>query len=261
MLEIKDLCVKYGDYSVLNQIYLSLNKLEIVSVVGPNACGKSTLLKAINSEVKIQRGSIRLNISEKYKKNPEEVPKYKAVLPQTSLLNFDFKVNELVLMGRYPYFSSVSKQTNLDVVMFVLERLEIGDLFDRSYLKLSGGEQQRVHFARILAQIYECYIHQKGGVVFLDEPISNLDLKHQYLILELLKELRDSGITIFLVIHNIEQAMNYSDRVIVMNRGRIMANGKPEETLTSKRIKNIFDIDNEWVSIDNKNFLKILPKK
>ena len=261
MLEIKDLCVKYGDYSVLNQIYLSLNTLEIVSIVGPNACGKSTLLKAINSEVKIHRGSILLNISEKYKENPEEVPKYKAVLPQSSGLNFDFKVSELVLMGRYPYFSSVSKKRNLDVVMFVLERLEIEDLFDRSYLRLSGGEQQRVHFARILAQIYECYIHQKGGVVFLDEPISNLDLKHQYLILELLKELRDSGITIFLVIHNLEQAMNYSDRVVLMKRGRIMANGKPEETLTSKRIKNIFEIENEWISSDNKNFLKILPKK
>ncbi len=259
MLEVDDLTVEFGKTKILDQISFKLNVGEFTSIVGPNASGKSTLIKAINDELKLSGGKIILNgrdINE-YRKNPQSISKWRAVLPQKSSLNFNFKVLDVIKMGRNPYYNIKSEKENESIAIKYLEELELSNLKERSFLYLSGGEQQRVQFARILAQMHESFISENPSVIFLDEPTSNLDIKHQIQILKILKKLKGNNLSVVIVIHDLEQALNFSDKIILLNNGRLVSCGNPKTVLSNKLIKNTFGIDNEWLADGDKKFLKI----
>ena len=260
MIKVQNLHAAYGDKIVLSDISFSINQNETTAIVGPNACGKSSLLKAINSEIPIFKGEVEIDgkSSNFHYKNNKEIAKWRAVLPQSNNLNFNFKVIEVVMMGRSPHLENTTEKDNLGICEASLEKLEIAHLKERSYLNLSGGEQQRVHFARILAQMHECVIQNKKGIIFLDEPTSNLDLKHQYRILEIIKELKNHGIYTVFVIHNLEQAYNYSEKIILMDKGKLIDFGSPSNVLSKESIKRVFEINSEWVKEGDLNFLKVL---
>tara|TARA_B100001769_G_scaffold182662_1_gene144428 strand:+ start:518 stop:1306 length:789 start_codon:yes stop_codon:yes gene_type:complete len=260
MLTVKDLYVKLGSRPILSQIFFKINPGEITAIVGPNASGKSTLLRAINGEIPIVRGSVELRSKpiNHYNKQNKSISKWRAVLPQSSNINFDFSVLDIVLMGRNPYYETMSEKENLAIAINSLNKLGLYDLRERSYLQLSGGEKQRVQFARILSQMYECIKNKKPGIIFLDEPTSNLDLKHQFEILKILNSFRESGISILIVIHNLEQAVNFSDKLLLMDKGRLVAKGNPKSVLSTPRIKQIFGVDSEWITENDQNFLKII---
>jgi len=260
MLTVKDLYVKFGKRPILSQIFFKLNRGEIATIVGPNASGKSTLLRAINGEIPRVRGHIELRSKpiDHYNKQNKLIAQWRAVLPQSSIINFDFSVLDIVLMGRNPYYETNSEKENQAIAIDSLNKLGLYDLRERSYLQLSGGEQQRVQFARILSQMYECIKNKKPGIVFLDEPTSNLDLKHQFEILKFLRSFKESGISILIAIHNLEQAVNFSDKLLLMDKGRLVAIGKPKSVLSTLRIKRIFGVESEWITENDQNFLKII---
>ena len=261
MLSAENITVKRGARAILNQVYFDLHCGEVTAVVGPNGSGKSTILKALTGELPLARGQVTINgrpLQDRIR-HPRDIARWRAVLPQQSNLSFNFPVIDIVLMGRSPHPGGGETVRDIDICESALEQVECLNLRDRMYQHLSGGEKQRVHLARVIAQLHDAMEARQPALVFLDEPTANLDLKHQYQILELAREFSRKNVAVFVVLHDLQQARAYSDRVLMLKAGRVAASGKTRETLTAQRIERVFDIPVEWLEHSNQAFLKINP--
>ena len=170
----------------------------------------------------------------------DELSTFRAVLSQEQLLTFDFSVEEVVEMGRYPH--KKNKPLDREIIAKQMDNTKITHLKKRYYTNLSGGEKQRTHLSRVLAQIAmpnENY----SRILLLDEPTSALDLNHQYAVLQLCQQLRQEGITIFMIAHDLNLALRFSDEVILLNKGAILKQGTPDEVLTKPLIAEAFGVD------------------
>lgn len=236
-LEIKDLEFGYNENLVIKGVSFNIEKGKFVSIIGPNGSGKSTLLKTINHLYNPTKGSILvdgININDMKKR---DLAKKIALVPQDTVVDYDFTVEEIVLMGRHPYKSRFQKEDEGDykVINESLEMTNTLKLKKRLITEISGGERQRVIIAKALAQ--------KPSIILLDEPTSHLDINHQMDILNLLKRLnKEHGTTIILVIHDINLAARYSDEIILIDKGKISDMGKPEDIITSDNIENIYNL-------------------
>ncbi|HBR94258.1 MAG TPA: heme ABC transporter ATP-binding protein [Opitutae bacterium] len=263
MLRCDNITVKRGNRAVLRQLHFDLQAAELVAVIGPNGSGKSTLLKALTGELALARGTVELNglSLATQMQRPQDIARWRAVLPQQSELAFNFPVIDVVMMGRSPHLARVEQARNLEICEAALEQVDCLALKDRRYQHLSGGERQRVHLARVLAQLHEG-LHSDGpALLFLDEPTANLDLKHQIQILHLARQCADRGAAVFLVLHDLQQARAYADRVLMLKAGRSVAFGKAASVLSAKRIERVFDIPVEWVQHEADALLKIKNPK
>ena len=210
--------------------------------MGPNGSGKTTLLKVINGILKPKVGTVFLSNRNIFEMGEKERAKILASVPQDTYVNFDFTVWDIVMMGRFPYLNRFQWEREEDekVVEYCMKLTNVLHLSERSIREISGGERQRVIIARALAQ--------EPKVLLLDEPTSNLDISYQIEIMDLLRRLsREKGIIIICAIHNLNLAARYCDRVVLLNKGRIVAMGPPEKVLTKDNIKRVYGID-VWIS-------------
>ncbi len=234
-LTINDLSFNYNSFPILNDINLTVNLGEMVSIVGPNGSGKSTLLKCINRILKPKNGTVLIDNQCTSKINIKEMSKLMGYVPQSSTSTFSFTVFDIVLMGRRPYINWSLSQRDNEIVAKILDFLGIGDLAMRHFNELSGGEQQKVVIARALAQ--------QPQLLLLDEPTSSLDIKHQLEILCILGGLAQSKhCSVIVAMHDLNLASRFSDRMLMLKRGRIFAVGTPESVLTEENIEAVYGI-------------------
>ncbi len=232
--------IGYGDKLIVNELNLEVPDGKVTSIIGPNGCGKSTLLKALSRILNVQTGQVLLDGKNLHSTSTKEIAKKIAILPQSPDVADGLTVGELVSYGRFPHqkgFGRLSKQDK-EEIEWALNVTGTHEFKYRSINDLSGGQRQRVWIAMALAQ--------KTDIIFLDEPTTYLDISHQLEILELVQELnREQGCTIIMVLHDINQAIRFSDHLIAMKSGKIVAQGQTEEVLTNEILEEVFNIDAE----------------
>ncbi|MBN4062637.1 MAG: ABC transporter [Alkaliphilus sp.] len=238
---------KYSNKTVLNGLNLDIEKGSFLSILGPNGSGKTTLLKNMCNLLKPYDGAIYIDNLQLKGIKYKELAKKMAVVHQGSTPNFEFKIYDIVLMGRYPHqkrFSFDSKM-DLDIVKQVMLDTDIWELREKSIFEISGGERQRVIIARALAQQPE--------ILLLDEPITFLDIKHQISILNLCKKLnKEKKITIITTMHDINLASRYSDYILLLDSGRVEVLDVPEKVITEKNIESVYGIKVKLINGEKK---------
>lgn len=252
-MQIKDISFKYTEKTILKNLNFSIEKGEFLGILGPNGCGKTTLLKNLCNLCKPYEGNIEVFGTSLPKISYKDLAKKVAVVHQFDSIGFDFSVYDIVLMGRMPYQKRFSSETKYDhdVVKKCMKITNTWDLKDQKILQISGGQRQRVMIARALAQ--------EPDILILDEPISHLDIKHQINILNLCKTLNEEkGMTIIITIHDINMAAKYCKKIMLMSSGEIRAYDKPEIVLTKENIKNIYDIEVGFLR--DKDEIYIVPR-
>lgn len=239
--------VGYDNEVIIQNIDFALNKGEITTIIGPNGSGKSTILKAMTRLVKYQKGNIYLDGKGILEYGNKQFARKIGVLPQCHIAPPDFKVKDLVSYGRLPYQGILKKQSEEDekIIEWAMKATGVFHFREKSIQDCSGGEAQRVWIATVLAQQPE--------VMFLDEPTTYLDISHQLEMMKLLKKLnRTSNIGIVMVLHDINQALEVSDRIIIIKKGEKYADGSPQEVITSKMMKEVYEVDCEVVWLDGR---------
>ena len=242
MLEIRNLSVAYGSRPILQDISLSIMPGQILAVIGPNGAGKSTLVRAVSGVVPVQGGQVVIGERPLHTLTANQRARQLAVVPQARQLPGAFTVYETILLGRTPYLGWLGKSGSQDheQAHWALQRTKLTELADRRVSELSGGEQQRVLLARALAQA--------APVLLLDEPTTNLDLQHQAGLLNLLRELAlEKNLAVLIVLHDLNLAGLYADRVALLVNGRIQAIGAPPEVLTSGNLTAVFHVPIEVI--------------
>ncbi|MFV0498629.1 MAG: ABC transporter ATP-binding protein [Bacilli bacterium] len=238
MIKIKNLSVSYSKRKILNDINISFLKEKITTIIGPNGCGKSTLVKAIAGlfESENQKIIIDGKLRTKYKR--KEFSKKVAFLMQFTSVPNEITVYDLVTFGRLPHKRKFKALSNVDYeyINWALNKTNTYQFKNKLVSQLSGGEKQRVFLALALAQ--------KTEIIILDEPTNHLDMKYQHEFLELIKKLNtEEKITIVCVIPDVNQAYKYSDNVIVMKQGNIVTHGSPKKCITKETIHNVYDVN------------------
>lgn len=240
MIEAKNVSVAVGAKKILNDVSVEIKAGEVVVLLGANGAGKSTLLKAMCGDVKLTSGEIYLENRCLSAWNYHELARKRAVLSQHSTLNFPFTAQEVALLGRNPHIRGRESKKDLEIVSEALQLVEAAHLADQSFPTLSGGEQQRVHLARVLAQIWE---RQTERYLLLDEPVASLDLAHQHLTLQTARNFARENTAVLCVLHDLNLAAAYADKIMILQNGRVFACGKPWKVLKSEIIREVFGID------------------
>lgn len=234
-LSLNQVSFSYNDTRVLYRIDLSVEKGEMIAVLGPNGSGKTTLIKLMSGVLKPGEGEIHLDGSRLGRMKRREVAQRVAVVPQQFTIPFAFTLNEVVLLGRTPFLRPFSDEGKRDhrVVEQAIALIGIEELKERFFNELSGGERQKAILAMALAQ--------EPKLLLLDEPTAHLDINHQVEILDLVRSLnREQGLTVIGAMHDLNLAALYFDRLILLKQGRIFADGDPKQVLTEETIKEVF---------------------
>lgn len=237
MVRIYDLNFKVRNRFLLRHINLEIYPGEFVAIVGPNGAGKSTLLSSIADEIVYEAQEFSFMDKDIKAYNRNEIPLHRAKFSQHQSHEINLKNDEIVLMGRYPYFSNEANKEDLEIVKKWMQKTETSHLIDRAYEQLSGGEKQRLHLARVFAQM-ENDIDNK--LLLLDEPLNNLDVAHQFKTLHLIKDFTQKNNGALVVLHDLNMAAQFADRLILLNNGTIEMVDKPQEVLTQERISNVY---------------------
>lgn len=238
MLIANNLVFQCGQRTLINDVSLNINAGEIVIIIGPNGAGKSTLLRLLTGYQAPSSGECLLLNQPLLQWENRDLAKIRTVMRQHSQLSFPFKVKEVVAMGRAPYGKANLKQA----IMQVMQQTDCLSLADRDYRSLSGGEQQRVQLARVLAQLWQ--VNKTEKLLFLDEPTSALDLYHQQHTLRLLKKLAvEQRLAVCCVLHDLNLAALYADRVLLLSEGKIVLQGTPEEVITAENIHHWYGVE------------------
>ncbi|ELB2793971.1 heme ABC transporter ATP-binding protein [Aeromonas hydrophila] len=239
LLHCRQLSLSRGGRPILDRLDLSLQAGSLTALLGPNGAGKSSLLKCLTGELEHQ-GEIRLFGRERQEWAGTELAHRVGVLPQSSSLNFPFLCEEVVAMGRLPHSEPASRRDQ--IVGAAMTHAGVDHLAGRLYPGLSGGERQRVQFARVLAQIWQAPDEpQQPRLLLLDEPTSALDLKYQHQLLTMARALAARHTAVLVVLHDLNLAARYADRLVMLEQGRVMADGTPREVLTPDLIDRLYD--------------------
>lgn len=233
ILTASDIEMELGNNHILNKISLEVKEKEFIGIIGPNGSGKSTFLKCIYRVLKPTGGVVLLDGKELEGYKIKETARKMAVVSQHNYYNFEFSVEDIVMMGRSPHKKVMERDTPEDygIVEKALEQVGMLSYKGRVFSSLSGGEQQRIILARALAQ--------KTDSLILDEPTNHLDIKYQLQLLDIVKQL---GITTLGAFHDLNIAAAYCDKIYALKSGKIIAGGKPEEVLTSELIEELYEV-------------------
>jgi iron complex transport system ATP-binding protein len=236
ILNVKNLVCGYSEIDIIKDISFKINPGEFIGIIGPNGSGKTTLFRSISGILRPKQGQIFYKDRNIYKISTRELAKEISVIPQMLEIPFSFQVDEFVLMGRFPHSGRFLSQKTRDIEVLekVIYLTDISSIRERKMSELSGGERQRV----ILAQGFA----QEPEIMLLDEPTSHLDIAHQIQVLDLLKRLnRNNKLTVIIVLHDLNLAGNYCDRLIMLNEGKIYKEGTPQDVLTYQNIEYVYN--------------------
>ena len=236
---MKSLSFSINDKLLIGDINLDIFEGDMVSIIGPNGSGKSTLIKLISNELDANSGSIIIKDKLNSSWSIKELSKFRAVLTQSGHLSFPFSTFDIIRMGRYPF--DTNKDVNDKICVELIDLLDLNNQIDQVYTTLSGGEKQRVQLARVFAQIWSDNTYE-GKILMLDEPTSFLDIKHQYSLFKILKSLNSKGLTIMMVLHDINHALSYSEKIIMLKDSNLMGFGKINEIISSEILEKLFNL-------------------
>lgn len=236
MIEVKNISKHYEKHLVLDDIDLALPKEKMIAFIGSNGAGKSTLLSIIGRTIHQNDGNVFLESIELSKWKNKELAKRIAILHQSNSMTLRLSVEELVSFGRFPHSQGNLNDKDREKIEEALNFMELGNLRHAYLDELSGGQRQMAFIAMVIAQDSE--------YIFLDEPLNNLDMKHSVQIMKILERLvRELHKTVFVVIHDINFVSYYSDYIIALKNGKIVAKGNSEDVLTTSVLKEVYDIE------------------
>lgn len=257
VFEIHDLDFAYGTNRVIQGLSVKIAKEKITTLIGANGCGKSTLFNLMTKNLKPKSGNILLDSTDISQIKLRDFAKQAAIVHQYNTAPDDITVEKLVAYGRTPYRSfgiSSDSKTDDEKIRRAMEITNIVKYKDKAVSQLSGGQKQRVWIAMALAQ--------DTKILFLDEPTTYLDIRYQLQILNLVRMLnREYGMTIIMVLHDINQSLYYSDEIIAMKDGKIIAQGEPEKIITPELIRKVYDVDLTISMADGKPFILPIQEK
>lgn len=242
MLTAEGITIRIGGKTIVEGVTAHVAPGEVLAILGPNGAGKSTLLRVLSGETEPDTGTVLLEGSPVSRSTCRNHARQRGVMPQQSSLSFPFTALEVALMGRTPHQKrGVETQRDVAIAAAALQKADVYHLHERSYPTLSGGEQQRVHFARVLAQIWEAPA-SGGRYLLLDEPTSSLDLAHQHETLSTARDLAAEGVGVAVVLHDLNLAAEYADHILLMKNGRLHSRGTPAQVLTSRNIEEVYGL-------------------
>ncbi|MDG3008699.1 ABC transporter ATP-binding protein [Rhodococcus sp. D2-41] len=240
MLEGRGLGIWYGDKQIVDDASIAVGSQQVVTLIGPNGSGKSTLFKALSGRLAARTGTVLLEGADMASWSSRRRARAIGMLNQTNTAPPDMTVRELVGYGRHPHRRWYERTTAEDgeAVDWAIAHTELKTLADRPVAQLSGGEAQRAWLAMVLAQ--------RPRVLLLDEPTTYLDIAHQHEVLEVVTSLnRTLGISVLMVLHDLNQAATFSDRIVALAAGRVVADGTPGDVLTPGLIRNVYGMEAE----------------
>lgn len=246
MLSTKELSFGVNQRELIHKISLKIPQGSFVGLIGPNGCGKSTLLKTIYRVNKATEGTVYLDGESMDHMSNREMAKRMAVVTQENDINFDFTVMEMMMIGRYAHRGTFSgrEKGDLEKCREALKMVGMQDFEERSFLSLSGGEKQRVMIASAFSR--------ETKLIVLDEPTNHLDIGYQFLILDIMKQKKD--VTIFTSVHDMNMALKYCDYVIALQKGNVVASGKPPEVITEKLLLDLFHVESRLQKQEDGSF-------
>lgn len=238
MLNAQNIEVSLGKTRILRGIDLAAPPGKLMIVIGPNGSGKTTLMRALSGDVAYS-GRAELNGIDIARTRPWELAAMRGVLPQSSSLSFPFTVREIVQLGTREGVGDTGRAN----VAEALERVDLSGFEGRMYQELSGGEQQRVQLARVLCQVWEPVLDGKARYLFLDEPVSSLDIRHQLQIMNVARDFARQGGGVLAILHDLNLTAMYADRVVLLKDGRVHAEGAPGAVLTDDNLRAVYECD------------------
>ena len=242
-IKLQNISYSVNNHKILENVSLSVRKGEVLSLIGPNGSGKSTLLNVATGDIKPGSGSVSYDNNAIEDLNIVERSFYRGVMSQSQQIVFDFSVQEIIEMGwierGLPNYSN-----HFDKAVKEISSLcDLENLLERKFNKLSGGEQRRVHFARTLLQLWRPSNSNEPLFMLLDEPTANLDLYYEIKMMEIIKLKASEGIGIFLILHDLNLAAKYSDRIAIISQGALIKIDKPKKALDPVLLKKIYNLD------------------
>ncbi len=248
IITVKEARVGYDSNIVIDNLSLKIKQGKITTIIGENGCGKSTLLKAIGRILKLKKGEIYVQGLNVHSTNTKQIAKILGMLPQSPKAPNGLSVEEIVEYGRYPHKqkkNSLTKEDH-DIVNWALEQTDLLEFKDRNIQALSGGQRQRVWIAMVLAQ--------QTDIILLDEPTTYLDMAYQLEVLQLVQQLnREKGITVIMVLHDINQASRFSDELIMLHQGAVIEQGAPYDVMNNETLRKVFHIDAHIMHLPDTN--------
>ena len=255
MLVTKDIICKAGKKHLLDSVSVSFDPGKLHLIIGPNGAGKSTLIKALSGQVKPASGSVMYGDRNAGEIEVTQAARMRAVLSQFIELAFPLTVAEVVMMGRYPHFSGIPEKKDVAACDEAMHFFEIAEMAGRDYQTLSGGEKQRVNFARVMAQIwYPDPSHAR--YLLLDEPLTFLDVHYQFTFMHQLQRLcRQTDLTIVGVVHDLNLAAKFADHLVLLHAGKVLADGNRDTVLTKEHIRTAYHLEPVIHRQDNSMYL------
>ncbi len=241
-LAVQSVSVRIGSATLLHDVSLVAQPGEVLGLLGPNGAGKSTLLSVLAGDRKPDTGSVTLHGRAPGAWPTEALARVRAVMTQSASVAFDFTVHEVVALARMPHAGRTSAADDRRIIAAALALADVAHLAGRLYPSLSGGERQRVQAARALAQVWTATDDAPCRFLMLDEPTASLDLRHQHALLEAIRRFVSSGVGGIVVLHDINLAAAYCDRVALLDRGRLVACGPTRQTLAPERLAEIYGV-------------------
>ncbi len=253
-ITISSVCLEYDDSVILKDISLKITPGEILALVGPNGAGKSSLLNIMSGNQKPISGLVKYNGTPLEEISISERSTLRSVMGQNAPIVYDYTVSDVIEMGWIQNNLSKSNDDELvDEMKTVTSECKLENLLARKFNTLSGGEQRRVHFARSLLQLRNNYNNQRPKFLFLDEPTANMDIYWELQILETTRKLATNGLGVFLIIHDLNLAMKFADKIALISKGRIEKITKPQDFFDKKLFTDVYGLQMSF----NKELMKI----
>jgi iron complex transport system ATP-binding protein len=243
MLKVENISYKIGNKFLLEDVSADFEAGKLKLIIGPNGAGKSTLIKTICGQIQPLSGNIFYNNINIKEASALSLAKTRAVLSQNTELAFPLKVWEVVMMGRYPHFGAKPGKKDEEASTEAMHFFDAYDMAERDYMTLSGGEKQRVHFARVLSQIW--FPEENNfRYLILDEPLTFLDIYYQFQFMQKIQELlKQKDMVVIGVVHDLNLAARFADYILLIHKGKVLAQGKKEAVLSKENILAAYNLE------------------